>query len=132
MIPAFAEPLRNGQRFRLSFPLTVRIRKKSVPLVAWREESAFVESTCTENISSGGCYFLLSQELPVGTKVELEITLPGGMLGVPEGKLCCRGRVIRVESLSGGERVGVASTIDSYHFGKASDQPRGARQVFVV
>ena len=129
MVPEF---FRHGQRFRLSFPLTVRIQDNCVPLIAWRNDPAPIESTCTENISSGGCYFLLSCELPVGTKLELEITIPGGQLGVSEGKLRCRGKVIRVEDRSGSGRVGVASTIDSYHFAKASEAARDSKSAPVA
>lgn len=129
MVPEF---FRHRQRFRLSFPLTVRIQEKSIPLVAWRNDSASIESTCTENISSGGCYFQLSQELAVGTKIELEITLPGRMLGIPEGKLRCRGRVVRVEDRSESGRVGVAATIDSHHFAKASEAARNSKSAPVA
>lgn len=129
MLPEY---FRHGQRFRLSFPLLVRIQDNCIPLIAWRDNSPSLENTCTENISSGGCYFLLSRELPMGTKLELEITIPGGLLGVSEGKLYCRGKVIRVEDRSESKSVGVASTIDSYHFAKASEAGRDSKLAPVV
>jgi len=74
----------------------------------------------------------LSRDLPVETKLEFEITIPGSLLGVSEGKLRCRGKVVRVEEHSGSGRVGVAATIDSYHFAKASDAARDSKLVPVV
>lgn len=53
--------------------------------------------TVTENISSGGCYFFLAQEPPVGTRLELEITIPGEVPDIPFAKICCRGKVVRVD-----------------------------------
>jgi hypothetical protein len=76
-----------------------------------------IEHTLTENVSSGGCYFFLSQEPTLGTPLELEVTIPGEVPGVPFAKIYCRGKVIRVEQdtaerNSQQPRYGVAATIE--------------------
>ncbi|MGH9785598.1 MAG: PilZ domain-containing protein [Terriglobia bacterium] len=108
----FSEILRHGKRFLLSFPLKVRMDPGSV------------EHTVTENISASGCYFHLSREVPIGTSLELEIKVPGPREGI-EDRICCRGKVVRVDRRPASDgRVGVATTIDSYHFGKISREAR--------
>ena len=122
---------RQRDRISVSLPLTVCFHENAGELVAWQVDPV-VENTFTENVSSGGCYFSLSRGLPLGMEIEMEITIPGGLLGGPEEKVCCRGRVLRVESPDGSGKVGVASTIDSFHFGKASDPRRDSRATPVV
>jgi hypothetical protein len=74
-----------------------------------------VEYTTTENISSGGCYFLLSQEPPLGARLEMEITIPGNVPDVPFARVFCQGLVTRVDRDlppgPHGPKIGVASTI---------------------
>ena len=125
----FSEILRHGKRFFLSFPLQVRM-ESSVPKISLQGDSAYVENTVTENISSSGCYFHLSREVPVGTNLELEITIPGTR-GEAEDKVCCRGKVVRVDRPASNGRVGVATTIESYHFGKTSREAENRPAAYV-
>jgi hypothetical protein len=126
----FSEVLRHGKRFFLSFPLKVRM-ESSIPKISLQGDSAYVENTVTENISSSGCYFHLAQEVPVGTNLELEITIPGGKGGGSEERICCRGKVVRVDRPASNSRVGVATTIDSYHFGKTSREAENRKAAYV-
>jgi hypothetical protein len=72
------------------------------------------EETNTENISSTGCYFLLSGKPSVGSIAEMEITLPHVYPGSGKGTLRCRGRVVRVEEGSTEGKAGVACKFESY------------------
>jgi len=99
-------------------------------MTSLQEDSAYVENTVTENISASGCYFHLSQAVPVGTEVELELTIPGGSSGEAD-KVFCRGVVVRVDKPASNGPAGVATTIDSYHFGKASEDARSRKAAYV-
>ena len=132
MFPSSPTTSRKGQRFHLSVPVTIRIHKSSIPTRGRRKGAAFLGFTGTENISTRGCYFSLPWELPLGTHIELEITLPGDLLGVPETKLSCMGKVIRVDRSLVGGLVGIASTIDSHHLGTARQEEEEWQELLVV
>jgi hypothetical protein len=95
-----------------------------------QENSTYVESTVTENISASGCYFHLAREVPVGTNLELEITIPGTS-GEAEDRVCCRGKVVRVDRTASSGQVGVATTIESYHFGETSREAGNRKAAYV-
>jgi hypothetical protein len=73
-------------------------------------EAEQIESTITDNISSTGCYFVVQQAPPVGTEVEMEITIPA----VKDGRVRCRGKIVRLETTLEEGKTGVACTIDQY------------------
>jgi hypothetical protein len=127
MVPtALFTPPRDGQRFHLALPMTVRVQKDSIPIHPRRQEPLCVEAaTITENISSRGCYFPLSRRLPVGTHLELAIKLPGERIGLPGVKLYCKGEVIRVDDPSNAGQVCIASSIDSYRLAQAPEKMTG-------
>jgi hypothetical protein len=75
---------------------------------------ATVEHTTTENISSSGCYFLLSQEPRVGTEVDLEVEMTAKPGGEVTSKMLCRGRVVRVDQQKATGKIGVGCVIDRY------------------
>ena len=109
---------RQLNRLSLSLPLRVSLRKHPVKVGSsmWQMNPA-VERTVTENLSAGGCYFFLSQEPPVGSRVEMEITVPGEISAVPFARISCQGKVIRVDQGladggSGLPRFGVAAAIE--------------------
>ena len=109
------ERVKRRKRFRIPLPLVVRIRHLLEGKTC-AEETVVDEETITDNISTTGCYFLLSEESPVGSIVEMEITVPNCYVGVQQGTLHCRGKVVRVEDRSAIGKVGVACTIESYSF----------------
>ena len=58
---------RRAERFNFGMPLTVR----------WTNGSEQREAhTVSQDVSSGGVYFFLPEAIPVGTAVEVEMTLP--------------------------------------------------------
>jgi|SRR5581483_7512541 len=110
------------RRYRLPLPLRVWFRKKRDSFAAKRSQVE-VEDTVTENISSTGCYFLLGEAPPVGSKAEMEITIAPGITGLHSSRVLCSGKIVRVEepkqeaaAPGGKKKVGVACTIDHYRF----------------
>ncbi|MBI3894400.1 MAG: PilZ domain-containing protein [Acidobacteria bacterium] len=113
------------KRYRVALPLWVRIGKRLGRGKRAKEEPVLVEETITDNISTTGCYFRLSQPPPVGSCAEIEITVPPHYAGIQGGKVQCRGKVIRVETQPG-KKAGVACTIESYDF---SPPPEAKKRV---
>jgi len=66
----------------------------------------------TQNVSSGGLFFLGPAEWSVGTALEFELALPAHVLRNPV-KIRCRGTITRVVPQEGG-RIGIGATIDHY------------------
>ena len=107
---------RQQNRVSVCLPLRVTLRNRPVMVrpSIWQMNPE-TEHTVTENVSSGGCYFFLSQEPPLGTKLEMEITIPGELPDVPFAKIYCQGKVIRVDQDTADQeqpRFGVAATIE--------------------
>jgi len=97
------EEARTGKRFPLELP--IKIHKGETDAKGM-----------TGNLSAAGVYIRADASLEVGSPVEFEITLPPEMTGGPENvTIQCKGRVVRADESSGGER-GVACVIDSYEF----------------
>jgi hypothetical protein len=125
---------------RLSLSLPVKVCSWKHPVKAgvsvWQMDPE-VEYTTTENISSGGCYFMLSQEPPLGARLEMEITIPGNVPEVPFARVYCQGVVIRVDhdvashgigSPLSRHKVGVATTIERLQDVQVESVPRPVRQ----
>jgi len=72
------------------------------------------EETITENISSAGCYFILSEEPKVGSRVDMEVQMAPKPGGKPNSKMFCRGRVVRIQKEKGNGKTGVGCAIDRY------------------
>jgi hypothetical protein len=105
------EERRRSQRFNFGMPVTVH----------WTngvEQRQAV--TVTQDVSSGGLYFLLPEAIPDGTAVEIEMTLPAQItLGTPV-KVRCQGRIQRCV-LKPGESSGMATMIEKYEFLSSSE-----------
>jgi hypothetical protein len=97
---------RRAERFNFELPLTIR----------WTKGSEQREAhTVTQDMSSGGMYFFLSEGIPEGTAVEVEMTLPTQItLGAPT-RVRCQGRIHRCE-LKAGDTSGMAAAIEKYEF----------------
>jgi hypothetical protein len=91
---------RGRKRFQLSLP--VRVRSKNGPF----------EQTVTENISTTGCYFRSSHPIAIGSEVQMEIAMPIFRSVRRTFKITCRGRVVRVEPVSGA--IGIACKFNRY------------------
>ena len=96
---------RTTERFPLNLPMTVR----------WTTRSGITETqTESEDVSSGGIYFYLSERIKDGLEVEIVLTLPHEVTLAGRARVQCHGRVRRSEVML--NRVGVAAQIDSYQF----------------
>ena len=96
---------RNATRFDLQLPVTVR----------WREGAELREArTTSEDVSSQGLYFVLTEGIKSGTKVEMEVTLPTHMTHDERVRVRCSGRILR--SNLEGARAGIAAVIEKYRF----------------
>ena len=114
------------QRFRLAWPLWVRLKRHFGQESRGKPEEVVAVETITENISTTGCYFYVSadvEEPAVGSPAEMEITVPGNSLGLGNSTVHCHGKVIRVDLPSAGGKVGVACSIDSYAFHPPKPKP---------
>jgi hypothetical protein len=104
------EIVRSKRRFRISLPLWIRMRQEPGSKSAV-EESIADEETMIENISSKGCFFLLSRRPSIGLNTEMFIRLPDKYCGGRQINVHCRGRVVRVMDRMDRGKVGVACTI---------------------
>lgn len=116
-------PVRGHRRFAVALPLWVRFRKEIQGRVGTKRKSARTsveleeeEQTTTANIGSGGCFFYTSKKPAVGAPATLLVDVPTGSSRTGNGKVLCRGKVVRVTEEPGRGRVGVACQIDSYTF----------------
>lgn len=66
----------------------------------------------TQNVSSGGLFFVASAEWTVGTAIQFELDRPAHAVLTPV-KIRCRGIITRVVPQEEG-RIGIGATIDHY------------------
>ena len=85
-IECFVRDRRLVQRHALHTTIRLRIRKSSIP------ES----TTQSENLSPRGIFFSTHLPLQVGTSVELSLSMPQAVSGLPAAEWCCVGHVVRV------------------------------------
>jgi hypothetical protein len=102
------------RRYQLLLPLRVLIRgwtrgKKAAPA-----EPQVEEESIKENISSGGCYFLMEKKPKVGSRVEMEIKMSPDLKAKSNSKVVCRGRVVRTQEEKGSPKTGVACSFERY------------------
>jgi|HubBroStandDraft_6_1064221.scaffolds.fasta_scaffold17909_5 hypothetical protein len=105
------EERRRSQRFNFGMPVTVHWTVGTE-----RREAQAV----TQDVSSGGVYFLLPQAIPDGTAVEIEMTLPAEITNGTPVKIRCQGRIQRCV-LTPGESSGMATMIEKYEFLSSSE-----------
>lgn len=127
---------RQINRLRMHLPLRVIRRNDWVQTgpTMWQarpEARPEVEYTVTENICSEGCYFFLSQEPPLGSHLEMEITIPGEVHDIPFAKIYCRGEVVRVDRCTAEAepeqpQFGVAARIERFPEISVESIPRPA------
>jgi hypothetical protein len=71
--------------------------------------------TESQNVSSGGIYFFLSERVEDGSSVEIVMTLPAEDALESRTHLRCRAHVQRTEVIES-NRIGVAAQIERYDF----------------
>ena len=97
---------RSTKRFPLNLPITVR----------WMTRSGIAEAQAeSQDVSSGGIYFCLSQQIEQGSPVEIVMTLPDEITLVGRLLVCCKGRVQRTKAKAL-NRFGVAVQTKRYEF----------------
>ncbi len=109
---------RTGKRFPLELP--IKIHRKGGD-----------DSATTADMSAAGVYIMADTDLPVGSPIAFDITLPAAVLGTPtDVEVHCTGRVVRKEAgASAGagkkkKKSGVACVIDEYKFIRKSKGSR--------
>ena len=102
------------RRYQLFLPLKVWVRSWGRRKQAKSAKAELEEETITKNISSVGCYFLLSDEPEIGSRVDMEIQMAAKSGETPGSKMICRGRVVRIEKEKGNRKTGVGCAIDRY------------------
>ena len=102
------------RRYQLFLPLRVWIRTWGKDKSSHGVEPEVEEETITENISSAGCFFLLSNKPEIGSRVDMEIEMTPKPGDKPGSKMICRGRVVRIEKEKGKRKTGVGCAIDRY------------------
>ena len=102
---------RTGKRFPLELPIRFRQRK-----------TAAGKDATTADVSAAGVYIQANTDIPVGSSIEFDITLPAKVLGTPNDvEIHCIGRVVRRDSSNSQngksrKKNGVACVIDQYKF----------------
>lgn len=98
------------QRSSLRFPI-------KLPVEVLADARAKLEAE-TRDISAGGVLFFVEAAMPIGSRIEFNISLPAAVLGTPtDVHVKCVGRVVRCEEE--GNRRAVAAVIDEYSFERA-------------
>ena len=113
MLKAALSALR-PRRYSLALPLRVWIRSWGKGKTSSTEEPVVEEETSTENISSAGCYFLLSDRPAIGSRVEMEIKMAAEPGREANSKVLCRGRVVRIEKGRVSGKTGVGCAFERY------------------
>jgi hypothetical protein len=90
---------RSTQRYDLSLPVSVRV-------AAEKEGASWTAKT--RNVSTGGIYFISSNELNTGVELDLTMTLPDEVTGGTEVFVAAIGKVVRVDKSSDDLSFGVA------------------------
>jgi c-di-GMP-binding flagellar brake protein YcgR len=71
----------------------------------------------TRDISTNGAFFYVDRELAPGSQIEMIVVLPEELGQGDRAWFCCRGKVVRVESIDagesrGGDSFGIAAEFD--------------------
>jgi hypothetical protein len=103
---------RRARRYDLHLPITIRWDKG-----AERREAI----TVSQDVSSNGTLFALSEGIPEGTVVELEMTLPDQITHAGPLRVHCYGRITRCV-LEEGKSARMAVQIQEYEFLRRSDR----------
>lgn len=94
---------RNTRRFSLNLPVTVRT-----------SEGAEAALAATRDVSAQGVFFYLDTDVKEGSPIEFTLTLPPEITLTECIKVHCTGKVVRVHSKDGDNKVGIAAAIEQY------------------
>jgi hypothetical protein len=98
---------RTTRRYDLSLPVIVRMPT---------DRAADTQKGKTRDISPRGLYFIITQDLEAGSKIDITLTLPAEATKGTEVFVRALGRVLRVERRMEDDstRMGVAAVIERY------------------
>ncbi len=97
------EEKRRSRRLRMQVPAKVRVTNGSV--------NEF--ETKTRDVSANGIYLYTDSTLHEGSEIEIVAMLPPEITNADEAAwVCCHARVVRVESVDGGN--GIAAVIERF------------------
>ena len=96
---------RCGQRFEYQLPVTLRVPEDV------RSGAGF-----TQDLSSRGALLWTDFPLQEGMTIEMTLVMPSEITLGEDMSVCCRARVVRLESHSEGGRPAVAVRIEHYEF----------------
>jgi len=98
---------RTARRYDLSLPVIIRLPA---------ERQLDSQAGKTRDISTGGLYFLVDQDLKAGSELDITVTLPAEITHGTEVFVRVLGKVVRVEPRDeeGSARMGVAAVIERY------------------
>ena len=119
-MPGFS---RQRRRFQVALPVRIGPRRGMRHPSRSASRPLMVENALTENVSTAGCYFHLSREVSIGSRVEMEIVMPTSRTIPRILKVRCRGKVVRVDHDLPDRGVGVACTIERYRLLPTSAAP---------
>jgi PilZ domain len=98
---------RTARRYDLSLPVIVRVPN---------EKETVSRPGKTRDISTGGVYFTIDNDLRAGTEVALQMTVPAEIPGGAGAFIRATGKVVRVDNRSGkgDQQVGMAAVIELF------------------
>jgi hypothetical protein len=96
---------RATRRFALRLPVSVRYGENG------QEHTAE-----TRDVSARGICFFVDSAIQAGSPIDFTLTLPPEITLTESIRVCCRGRVVRVEGGGTTGKMAVAAVIDEYEF----------------
>jgi PilZ domain-containing protein len=96
---------RATRRFALRLPVSVRYGENG------QEHTAE-----TRDVSARGICFFVDSAIQAGSAIDFTLTLPPEITLTESIRVCCRGRVVRVEGGGVNGKMAVAAVIDEYEF----------------
>lgn len=98
---------RTARRYDLSLPIIIRIPAR---------RAVDSQQGKTRDISTGGLYFVVDENLEAGSELDITLTLPAVITHGSEVFVRALGKVVRVERRmeDGNARLGVAAVLKRY------------------
>ncbi len=92
---------RAAQRFEFNLPVHIRVLDQQ-------------HCGCLQDVSGRGVFLLVDSDLPVGSQVDLIFSMPAEVTLTQTMRVCCRGKILRVQRCPDTTKFGIAVGIESY------------------
>jgi hypothetical protein len=96
---------RTARRFALRLPVSVRYGENDEQIMAQ-----------TRDVSARGICFYVDSPIQADSRIDFTLTLPPEITLTETIRICCKGRVVRVEDGIPPNKMAVAAVIDEYEF----------------